>query len=134
METKTCCRCKEEKPVSEFHRKGNGYQWICKKCRKEYHRQHYLTNKERYIKKAREYRDSLREEIKQDLECILCGESESCCLEFHHNDPTQKEISVARLFTYANRARILAEIEKCTVLCSNCHKKYHAGVVQLAGQ
>jgi hypothetical protein len=134
METKVCARCNKEKSVSEFHKKGKGYQWICKECRKEYHRQHYLANKETYIKKARDYRDALREDIKKDLRCAICKEDEPCCLEFHHNDPTKKEIAVARLFLSGNRAKILVEIEKCTVLCSNCHKKFHAGVVQLVGQ
>ena len=134
METKICARCHTKKEITEFHKKGTGYQWICKDCRKIYHREHYLANKQTYIDKARAYRDSLREEVKKDLVCFLCKEDEPCCLEFHHNNPKEKEIAVSRLFLSGNRARILAEIEKCTVLCANCHRKVHAGVVQLVGQ
>jgi hypothetical protein len=46
---------------------------------------------------------------------------------FHHTDPTKKEISLALAVTRAwGKKRILAEAEKCIVLCANCHIKHHA--------
>lgn len=35
METKRCARCRQEKPISEFHKLKNGYQCYCKKCQAE---------------------------------------------------------------------------------------------------
>ena len=34
MTTKTCSKCREDKPITEFHRRADGLQNICKSCRK----------------------------------------------------------------------------------------------------
>jgi hypothetical protein len=63
--------------------------------------------------------------------CIACGEKETCCLVFHHPDPSVKEVSVSRAEGYGmERAR--KEIEKCVVLCMNCHNKHHAGILDIS--
>lgn len=54
-----------------------------------------------------------------------CGESNPDCLVFHHRDPNEKEEGVTRMISFG-RQKLLAEIEKCDVLCSNCHLKLHA--------
>lgn len=55
--------------------------------------------------------------------CADCGEKDFRVLEFHHIDPKNKSYSVARLFSRnASLKRIKEEIEKCEVLCANCHK------------
>ena len=60
--------------------------------------------------------------------CVLCGETHPACLDFHHLDDTSKEFNISRAhkFGYGYR-RIAKEIEKCVVLCSNCHRKLHYG-------
>lgn len=137
MDTKVCNRCGNEKPVSEFHKKGTGYQWVCKDCRKAYHRQHYLANKEKYIAGARKYKDAVRSnlnEIKSSLTCAACGEDEPCCLDFHHKDADVKEIAIATAVNWGwSKERLQLELDKCIVLCSNCHRKFHAGITQLVG-
>jgi hypothetical protein len=54
--------------------------------------------------------------------CIKCGETDIAKLDFHHRDPTTK------LFTIGGPSRsqtaILAEIEKCDLLCHSCHSKH----------
>jgi ribosomal protein L44E len=96
---------------------------------------YYQKNKERYATKRKEQRDRNRKFIKDyksELECIVCGESESVCLDFHHRDPQMKEIEVAEAVRQLwSVARILEEIEKCDILCSNCHRKLHAGLIEL---
>lgn len=46
-------------------------------------------------------------------------------MEFHHRDPTQKDFTIADV---ANRAWevIRAELDKCDLLCSNCHRIEHS--------
>lgn len=64
--------------------------------------------------------------------CAVCGESEFVCLDMHHLDPIAKEYAVSRLVNgKATIELILEELAKCVVLCSNCHRKLHAGLLTL---
>ena len=63
--------------------------------------------------------------LKAQLKCRECGEDHPACLEFHHRDPGQKEGNVSIMFRKVRRERWEAEIAKCDVLCSNCHRKLH---------
>jgi len=124
---RVCSTCKCEKDFSEFHKKGNGYSYMCKECRKVYIRQHYLNNKETYINKATEETKRRRDwfiELKSKLKCEVCGENHIACLDFHHKNPSEKEITVSLAAMYS-KTKVLNEIEKCIVLCANCHRKLH---------
>jgi hypothetical protein len=56
--------------------------------------------------------------------CSHCGETDPRCLVFHHVD--EKEAAVSQLVANGRpRAEIEAELERCTVLCANCHRKEH---------
>ena len=57
--------------------------------------------------------------------CSICGERDHRCLEFHHINPTDKKAEVVRLISWS-RQRLLEEINRCAVLCCNCHLKVHA--------
>jgi hypothetical protein len=48
------------------------------------------------------------------------------CLHFHHDDPRQKDVTVAQAVVHGwSKQRILDEVAKCRVLCANCHAKHH---------
>ena len=66
--------------------------------------------------------------------CIICGEKEPCVLDSHHVDPSTKEHAVADLLRDARMERLEAELRKTVTLCSNCHRKVHAGVISLDKQ
>ncbi len=69
-------------------------------------------------------------ELKSRLVCSNCGESHPACIQFHHDEPDTKDFTIADAMRQAySRARILREIEKCTVFCANCHIKHHAGLL-----
>lgn len=59
--------------------------------------------------------------------CIICGETAKCCLEFHHLKDKQYNISQAIKYLPTNL--FIKELKKCICLCSNCHKKLHAGIL-----
>jgi len=66
-------------------------------------------------------------ELKRELACSVCGETHPACVQFHHADADSKELSIADAVRRGwGRARIVREIEKCVVLCANCHAKHHA--------
>lgn len=57
--------------------------------------------------------------------CKNCGESDPVVLQFHHRDPNTKE-GIASKFIHYSWEKLKAEIEKCDILCANCHIKHHA--------
>ena len=60
-----------------------------------------------------------------DFQCETCKEGHPAVLDFHHiND--DKEGNISRMVSDTiSKDRILAEIDKCIVLCANCHRKLH---------
>lgn len=137
METKKCCKCKEWLCKNEFKSNSSrkdGLQGQCITCQKKYRRKHYLANRAKYIKKSTLRRIEFGnwwKEYKKQFSCILCKENESCCIDFHHKDD-DKEGNVSALINSGNKTRVLKEVAKCVPLCSNCHRKLHAGITQLA--
>src|ERR1017187_10213051 len=67
----------------------------------------------------------LMRELKMGRKCQSCGEDHPACLHFHHRNPSEKEFGISRGITLWSKKKILAEIEKCDVLCANCHAKLH---------
>ena len=63
-------------------------------------------------------------DIKSKYVCAKCGENNPICLEFHHVGKKDFDISVG-IRNDKNKEAILKEIEKCIVLCANCHRKEH---------
>lgn len=64
---------------------------------------------------------------KRTLKCSKCGFSHPAALHFHHRDPAQKERTVSKMpWGGCGWDRIMLEIEKCDVLCANCHAVLHA--------
>ncbi len=58
--------------------------------------------------------------------CEICGEPDPVVLEFDHIDPLTKHKTVARMVgggTYSLDS-VFREIEKCRVLCANCHRRH----------
>lgn len=129
---KTCHKCNLSKDDSDFHKnskKKDGLNDICKFCRKSYIRNHYNNNKEYYSDKAKNNRkDNIAwfSEFKKNLCCEICGENDIICLDSHHTNPGKKDINVSKaVHSGWGKEKILKEIEKCKILCSNCHRKEH---------
>jgi hypothetical protein len=78
-------------------------------------------------KKRKQALASWYAELKSVLVCRRCGEDHPACIQFHHADPSAKEVLISEAVRRGwGRARILSEIAKCEVLCANCHAKHHA--------
>ena len=64
--------------------------------------------------------------------CALCGYARCAeALELHHKDPTQKDFGISYRGYTRSWEKIRKEIEKCVLLCANCHREVHAGLQQL---
>jgi hypothetical protein len=56
--------------------------------------------------------------------CSVCGETDPVVLEFDHLRDKVREVTVIAML--GGWADLLAEIEKCRVLCANCHRRQTA--------
>lgn len=131
MTTKVCTKCFAEKDIEEFplrNRFTSRRQSYCKDCRKIYGVEWYQQNKDYQIANAKkrsiEARNAAKEYIWNYLvthPCISCGESNPVVLEFHHRHGKDKAITEMAAAGYPIY-RIQAEIDKCEVLCANCHR------------
>lgn len=59
--------------------------------------------------------------------CEICGYCKNiAALEFHHLNPEEKEFNVdMRKFSNMNLEKLEAELEKCILVCANCHRELH---------
>ena len=72
---------------------------------------------------AREYRGG---------KCEICGYSKSQrALSFHHKDPKKKSFGISMKGLTRSWEKIRLEIDKCILLCANCHMEVHDGITQL---
>ncbi len=98
-----------------------------KEGRKEYSREYYLKNKERIRARSKQSRQDRRNwftEIKSEMKCNRCGFSHTAALDFHHKDPGEKEFKISDI-RHGSKEKILKEINKCEILCANCHRVHH---------
>lgn len=136
---KTCSTCRIEKQFSDFYKRSkssDGFQSTCKSCRKVVDAESYLKYDDRRqsIKDRRDFirdkHNKLVRRYKRFCGCAICGECEPVALDLHHTDPTVKEDNPSSMLSGSTK-KLLAEVRKCVVLCSNCHRKVHAGILQL---
>jgi hypothetical protein len=130
-EMRKCGRCGELKPIDEFawHRKAKRQrQHYCRLCQSEYGKKHYAENRQRYIdleanrKRARaEQRMGYLLEYFKTHPCVDCAESDPLVLEFDHLG--DKSFAIGSALPDYNWERILAEMEKCEIVCANCHRR-----------
>ena len=64
------------------------------------------------------------EEYKDSCSCKKCNESRNYVLDFHHLDPLQKDFNLGEATKHSLKD-IKIELEKCIVLCRNCHSEFH---------
>lgn len=92
---------------------------------------HVCTTCYSAIKKA--YKDSVAFkliEYKKTLECERCGNEDHRVLDFHHYRD-DKHFNIADGVNNVSWETLLAEINKCECVCSNCHRIEHSGTRRL---
>ena len=128
-QTKECKRCREIKSSDSFAkatRRKDGLQPWCRECVAKRDRERYLNDKKKHRSWNTKRRDKYYDMVTAYLHkhpCVDCGEADPIVLEFDHRDPEIKDGEVTKLLSYASWDRIVIEMEKCDVVCSNCHRK-----------
>lgn len=135
MTKKTCTSCSVEKELSDFRKdktRKSGYQPHCKQCARSYHKSAYMEKYSNQVSVRNKQRADVAKQLLNDYKeahpCVVCGETCVACLDFHHTDPTQKDFTVSQRQN-GSLALLMEEVQKCVVVCRNCHAKIHAGLI-----
>ena len=131
METKKCPKCEMVKPVIEYGKnktRDDGLQRTCKICCTTYQKKSYHSNPAPYKERIKLMKISTSvyvDEFRKNNPCVKCGESRWWILDFHHQNPDEKLRNIGDLRSSGCFKILKAEIEKCVVLCKNCHYDFH---------
>lgn len=128
---KYCGTCGNDKDESEFNKnksKKDGLGSICRVCSNKRSKEDYVKNPTYYKLKAKERR--IQERIYfytwlQTKKCVDCGNTDFRVLEFDHVRG-EKSYNISSKIAVFNLETLLKEIEKCDIVCANCHKIRHA--------
>tara|TARA_R110002153_G_scaffold149734_1_gene301298 strand:- start:860 stop:1390 length:531 start_codon:yes stop_codon:yes gene_type:complete len=119
---KICSKCKKDKPNSEFWKRNNrDYQFhsMCKDCNLK----DKLSRQRTFKQECVDYKGG---------GCQCCGYNKcNNALDFHHIDPKTKKFGIAKQRRTKVTEEIKEELDKCALVCSNCHREIHAGVIKL---
>ena len=127
MDTKICSKCGRELPLERFETGRNQ----CRDCRNSRRNELRKANPEKHREEVNKRQQEQTEWLYSlKNQCLICGESESVCLDFHHKDPSEKDFTIGK-HRNMSKDRLLKEIKKCVCVCSNCHRKIHAGIINL---
>jgi hypothetical protein len=111
LQEKTCTRCAVKQPLSHFSKTVDGLHGVsswCKQCFRDYGKE-----------KQAEQLQFLRE-LKEQNGCADCGETfPHYMLEYDH--VPERGPKLFNLSEWWPRKKILEELEKCDVVCCNCH-------------
>lgn len=119
---KKCPMCQMEKPIDEFYKRREHtrkqFSAYCKICTNN-----MSIERQRNIKqKAIDYKGGC---------CQICGYNKhNGALEFHHKDPAKKDFNLGHAKMYSFE-KIKPELDKCILVCSNCHREIHGGLIEI---
>lgn len=64
--------------------------------------------------------------------CQFCGYSKYIgALDFHHVNPATKDFGLSMDQIYRSWKVTINEIDKCVIVCANCHREIHAGLINI---
>lgn len=125
----TYMKNKCEKHQEELVPKGDRYG--CRSCNREYQRKWVSDNREKQRERNRNNNKRIRERNGKYVHdfliknpCSICLESDPVVLDFDHIDPSTKIDTISNLIRQSHSLeKIQEEIEKCQILCANCHRR-----------
>jgi len=89
-------------------------RWRCKKCRSE------------YVQKRRDKIKLMAIEYKGG-KCEICGYNKCVdALEFHHLNPEEKDFGISEKGYTRSFDEVKQELDKCIMVCANCHRELHS--------
>jgi hypothetical protein len=124
-----CSDCRESKPLDMFNAKGKWFQTYCKSCQsiraKAWYRKNMASHKSNCIASAVERRAFLRKivDAKKAVACADCkNEFPVICMDFDHVRGNKVGNIASLASGRSGEKKLFDELEKCEVVCSNCHR------------
>jgi len=103
-----------------------------------------MTDKRKYKDRAAYIVEAVRKRRKKVREmsikykggsCVACGYSKCLeALDFHHIDEVKKSFGISAKGYTRSWKSIQSELDKCILICANCHRELHAGLLQPSGE
>lgn len=126
-----CAKCGESKNHLQFRVRCKVNNWLdcyCIPCRSQYFKEYYGKRRDKYrvmVNATKEQRKKIRYDAVNAIKrkpCMDCGGTfPEICMDFDHR--SDKILPISRMITLCrSMERILKEIEKCDLVCSNCHR------------
>ena len=128
---KICGLCKQEKKLVEFNKKaGRDYQPFCRLCDNKKSRERYAANKQHHIKVIAERNKQYKKEtddyirnLKSNTKCTDCKKKHHWFqMDFDHVKGKKDRAISQMVAQKVSLERIKKEIEKCELVCANCHR------------
>ncbi len=126
---KKCAVCKETLSLDSFatnRARRDGLHDMCRSCKKDYNKSYYERTKQVHNPSRYARTEQIRQETRERLldyfsvhPCVDCGIRDVRVLEFDHLRDKTYNIASMLHFSWA---KVLQEIEKCEVVCANCHR------------
>lgn len=98
-----------------------------KKERLAYQKEYYSKNKDKVISREKRRRKELTPAaLKKAIDylggkCKFCSMDHPAALQFYHRDPSTKEYDIAGAHLLKRWEKLVVELDKCDLLCANCH-------------
>lgn len=122
---KLCTMCFLEKPYNCFNKKRDYLSSYCKDCNIENLKKHYIENKNKYKDRNLNRKNKINEFIRSQKEwksCMDCGWIfHYSAMDFDHLRDKNFHISKSSALWFSIE-KIKEEIDKCELVCSNCHR------------
>jgi hypothetical protein len=124
--TKRCSKCHQWKDREENFYKAmgykDGYQSYCKQCRKEFPSRTGQARLEQLNANRNRNRQFLWDFYAANP-CVDCGEDDPVILELDHCKGLKVKGVSELVHNTHSIAFIQEEIDKCEVVCANCHRR-----------
>lgn len=92
---------------------------------KQWKHEDYINKKQYYQKRDKLRREKFRFIVRKakDVPCSKCGlRFHFSAMDFHHRDKNEKLFEIGDIRLFSSEKKLLEELAKCDVLCSNCHR------------